>query len=47
MERFELNIVAHGPQSIWVAVIVIAMISATVTAVAISFALTRPKRSKT
>jgi hypothetical protein len=35
MERFELNIVAQGPQSIWVAVIVIALICATVATVAI------------
>jgi hypothetical protein len=35
MERFELNIVAQGPQSIWVAVIVIALICATIITVAI------------
>jgi bacteriorhodopsin len=35
MERFELNIVAQGSQSIWVAVIVIALLCATVATVAI------------
>ena len=35
MERFELNIVAQGPQSIWVAVIVVALICGTIATVAI------------
>jgi len=42
MERFELNIVAQGPQSIWVSVIVIALISATVVSVAIFRSRARP-----
>ncbi len=29
MEKFELTIVAQGPQSIWIALAVIAMLSAT------------------
>lgn len=36
MERFELNIVAQGPQSIWVAVLVIALVCGTISAVALS-----------
>lgn len=48
MERFELKIVAEGPQSIWVAVIVITLICATVAAVAVSSALARSSiRKKT
>jgi hypothetical protein len=43
MERFELNIVAQGPQSIWVAVIVIALICATVATVAFSRTRARPR----
>jgi hypothetical protein len=39
MERFELTVVAQGSQSIWVAVIVVALICVTVTAVAISCAV--------
>jgi len=46
MERFELNIVAQGPQSIWVAVIVIALICATVAIVAIFRSRGKP-RTKT
>jgi hypothetical protein len=42
MERFELNIVAQGPQSIWVAVIVIALICATVATVAIFRSRAKP-----
>jgi hypothetical protein len=42
MERFELNIVAQGTQSIWVAVIVIALICVTVATVAIFRSHTRP-----
>jgi hypothetical protein len=41
MERFELNIVAQGSQSIWVAVIVIALICATIATVVVSRSRTR------
>jgi hypothetical protein len=41
MERFELTVVAQGPQSIWVAVIVIALVCATVSIVAISRVITK------
>lgn len=43
MERFELNIVAQGSQSIWVAVIVIALICTTIAAVAISRAVVKSR----
>jgi len=36
MERFELTVVAQGSQSIWVAVLVVALVCATVIAVAAS-----------
>jgi hypothetical protein len=38
MEKFELTVVAQGPQSIWVAVIVIGLLCVTVTAVVVAFA---------
>ena len=41
MERFELNIVAQGSQSIWVAVIVIALVCTTIAIVAISRAVAK------
>ena len=41
MERFELNIIAQGSQSIWVAVIVIALVCITVATVAISYAVVK------
>lgn len=36
MERFELTIVAQGSQSIWVALIVVALVCATIAVVAVS-----------
>ena len=41
MERFELNIIAQGSQSIWVAVIVIALLCITIATVAISYAVVK------
>lgn len=41
MERFELSIVAQGAQSIWVAVIVIALVCLTTAVVAISYAIAK------
>lgn len=41
MERFELTVVAQGSQSIWVAVLVIALICT--TAIAIAASLTAAK----
>lgn len=38
MERFELTVVAQGSQSIWVAVLVVALVCTTIIAVAASFA---------
>lgn len=38
MERFELTVVAQGSQSVWVAVLVVALICTTVIAVVASFA---------
>jgi hypothetical protein len=38
MERFELTVVAQGSQSIWVAVLVVALVCATIVAVAASLA---------
>lgn len=43
MERFELNIVAQGSQSIWVAVIVTAMICATVVTVVVLRSRVKPR----
>jgi flagellar basal body-associated protein FliL len=37
MDRFELTIVAQGSQSIWVALLVVALVCATVIAIAASF----------
>ena len=38
MERFELSIIAQGTQSVWVAVIVIALACVTVVVVTVCFA---------
>ncbi|SEH40316.1 hypothetical protein SAMN05216367_0035 [Tardiphaga sp. OK245] len=45
MEKFELTVVAQGSQSIWVAVLVIAIICLTITAVAVSMAVIRTSPS--
>jgi hypothetical protein len=41
VERFELTIVAQGSQSIWVAVIVIALVCLTIVTIAISYAVVK------
>lgn len=41
MERFELTVVAQGSQSIWVAVLVVALVCTTIIAVAASFTAAR------
>jgi hypothetical protein len=37
MERFELTVVAQGSQSVWVAVLVVALVCTTIIAIAASF----------
>lgn len=37
MERFELTVVPQGSQSIWVAVLVVALVCTTIIAIAASF----------
>jgi hypothetical protein len=37
MERFELTVVAQGPQSIWVALLVIALLCTTAVSLAVAF----------
>jgi hypothetical protein len=44
VERFELSIVAQGSQSIWVAVIVVALICFTVTTVSIIYAILKSSK---
>jgi hypothetical protein len=54
MEKFELTVVAQGSQSIWVAVLVIALVCMTIVVVAISHAVAKssqrsgrtPRRSR-
>lgn len=46
MERFELHIIAQGPQSMWVTVTVIGFICATVATVAIIRSRVKPKNKK-
>jgi len=41
MEKFELTVVAQGSQSIWVAVLVIALVCMTIVVVAISHAVAK------
>jgi multisubunit Na+/H+ antiporter MnhG subunit len=41
MEKFELTVVAQGSQSIWVAVLVIALLCLTIVAVAVSHAVAK------
>ncbi|WP_271612516.1 hypothetical protein [Bradyrhizobium sp. CCBAU 21362] len=41
MERFELTVVAQGSQSVWVAVLVVALICTTIIAVAASVAVAK------
>lgn len=44
MEKFELTVVAQGSQSIWVAVLVIAIICITIATVAVSMAIIKSSR---
>jgi hypothetical protein len=44
MEKFELTIVAQGSQSVWVAVIVIALVCVTIIAIAVSRMTVKPSQ---